>query len=123
MPVQVLLPIQMQVLKQYKGLTLYTCFVCIKQELRMTHMLGKRKPFNPYHEVAIPFFFSEIWPRQWRRMRRVTSFHPQLMHRLRCSAILFAICIKYLDYIYKSISVWNGGNDHFVFGFLEFAWN
>ena len=55
-PVQVLLPIQMQVLKQYKGLTLYTCFVCIKQELRMTHMLGKRKPFNPYHEVAIPFF-------------------------------------------------------------------
>ena len=32
-------------------------YASIKQELRMTHMLGKRKPYNPYHEVAIPFYF------------------------------------------------------------------
>ena len=69
----------------------------------MTHMLGKRRIFNPYCEVAIPFFFSEIWPRKWRRMRRVTHFNPQLMHRLRCSGICAFLFVSYMliySYIY-----------------------
>ena len=83
-------------------------FVCIKKELRMTHMLGKRKPFNPYiPRSGYSVFFSELFWRSWKwtRRRTGTSFNPQLMHRLRCSGICVFLFVSYM-YVYIDIYIY-----------------